>query len=152
MFSSICAWTNGASKQSRRQWFVTPYYYVTVVLNQYAKKNIFQEQIHLKMPSTSGPFEQDSVCLAIVVSRKKLRTCMLAPLYHAGIVQFLLGYTPHVSCESVSRHPSPESNHVTWHIPNHTWASYQKHKMTGCACAGNAGNVFPPSTSKETAI
>ena len=23
------------------------------------------------------------------------------------------------------------------------WASYQIHKMAGCACAGNAGNVFP---------
>ena len=24
------------------------------------------------------------------------------------------------------------------------WASYQKRKIVGCACAGNAGNVFPP--------
>ena len=24
-----------------------------------------------------------------------------------------------------------------------TWASYQIHKIAGCACAGNAGNVFP---------
>ena len=23
------------------------------------------------------------------------------------------------------------------------WASYQMRKITGCACAGNAGNVFP---------
>ena len=23
------------------------------------------------------------------------------------------------------------------------WASYQIHKIAGCACAGNAGNVFP---------
>ena len=25
----------------------------------------------------------------------------------------------------------------------HTWASYQIRKIAGCACAGNAGNVFP---------
>ena len=24
------------------------------------------------------------------------------------------------------------------------WASYQIHKIAGCPCAGNAGNVFPP--------
>ena len=32
-----------------------------------------------------------------------------------------------------------------------TWASYQMRKIAGCACAGNAGNVSPPQTSKETA-
>ena len=32
-----------------------------------------------------------------------------------------------------------------------SWASYQIRKIAGCACAGNAGNVFPPPTSKETA-
>ena len=31
------------------------------------------------------------------------------------------------------------------------WACYQIRKIAGCACAGNAGNVFPPPTSKETA-
>ena len=31
------------------------------------------------------------------------------------------------------------------------WASYQIRKIVGCACAGNAGNVSPPPTSKETA-
>ena len=31
------------------------------------------------------------------------------------------------------------------------WASYQIRKIAGCARAGNAGNVFPPPTSKETA-
>ena len=30
------------------------------------------------------------------------------------------------------------------------WASCQIWKIAGCACAGNAGNVFPPPTSKET--
>ena len=32
-----------------------------------------------------------------------------------------------------------------------TLACYQIRKIAGCASAGNAGNVFPPSTSKETA-
>ena len=27
--------------------------------------------------------------------------------------------------------------------PCHTWASYQVRKIAGCACAGNARNVFP---------
>ena len=31
------------------------------------------------------------------------------------------------------------------------WALYQINKIAGCACAGNAGNVSPPPTSKETA-
>ena len=31
------------------------------------------------------------------------------------------------------------------------WASCQIRKIAGCACAGNAGNVSPPPTSKETA-
>ena len=30
------------------------------------------------------------------------------------------------------------------------WASCQIGKLAGCACAGNAGNVFPPPTWKET--
>ena len=28
---------------------------------------------------------------------------------------------------------------------SNTWASYQIHKIVGCACAGNAGNVLPVS-------
>ena len=28
-------------------------------------------------------------------------------------------------------------------IPHNQWASYQIRKIAGCACAGNAGNVFP---------
>ena len=32
-----------------------------------------------------------------------------------------------------------------------SWASYQIGKSAACACPGNAGNVFPPPTSKETA-
>ena len=32
------------------------------------------------------------------------------------------------------------------------WASYQIRKIAGCACTGNAGNVFPTTDFKETAI
>ena len=28
-------------------------------------------------------------------------------------------------------------------VLNYSWASYQIRKIAGCACAGNAGNVFP---------
>ena len=30
-----------------------------------------------------------------------------------------------------------------YHVRVHVWASYQIRKIAGCACAGNAGNVFP---------
>ena len=30
-----------------------------------------------------------------------------------------------------------------WNIVTHPWASYQIRNIAGCACAGNAGNVFP---------
>ena len=30
-----------------------------------------------------------------------------------------------------------------FHNFTHPWASYQIRKIAGCACAGNAGNVFP---------
>ena len=43
---------------------------------------------------------------------------------------------------------------LSWNAPLQLtcqWASCQICKVAGCACAGNAGNVFPPLTSKETA-
>ena len=36
--------------------------------------------------------------------------------------------------------------HAVWHMPatwSCEWASYQIRQIAGCACAGNAGNVFP---------
>ena len=30
-----------------------------------------------------------------------------------------------------------------------SWASYQMRKIAGCACVGNAGNVFPTTDFKE---
>ena len=38
------------------------------------------------------------------------------------------------------------STHLYW--IRHQWASYQIRKITGCACAGNAGNVFPATDFK----
>ena len=35
-----------------------------------------------------------------------------------------------------------------WNIITHPWASYQIRKIVGCACAGNAGNVFPATDFK----
>ena len=32
---------------------------------------------------------------------------------------------------------------ITDHAKTGSWASYQIRKIAGCACAGNAGNVFP---------
>ena len=33
---------------------------------------------------------------------------------------------------------------------NMLWASYQIRKIAGCACAGNAGNVFPATAGKRS--
>ena len=34
-------------------------------------------------------------------------------------------------------------HYVSIESPSNQWASYQIRKIAGCACAGNAGNVFP---------
>ena len=36
-------------------------------------------------------------------------------------------------------------SHFDWRVKNNVtiWASYQIRNIAGCACAGNAGNVFP---------
>ena len=39
--------------------------------------------------------------------------------------------------------PAPESRRRTLLSIIEAWASYQIRKIAGCACAGNAGNVFP---------
>ena len=33
-------------------------------------------------------------------------------------------------------------------VITHAWASYQTRKIAGCACAGNAGNVYPATDFK----
>ena len=38
---------------------------------------------------------------------------------------------------------SIEAIHPVTKKTHSTWASYQIRKTAGCACAGNAGNVFP---------
>ena len=35
---------------------------------------------------------------------------------------------------------------------NVPWASYQIHKITGCACTGDAGNVFPSPASRKQLV
>ena len=46
-------------------------------------------------------------------------------------------------------HPYIACNMIFWRRANmfvfslNSWASYQIRKIAGCACAGNAGNVFP---------
>ena len=37
----------------------------------------------------------------------------------------------------------PIIHQKSWEISYVSWASYQIRKIAGCACAGNAGNVFP---------
>ena len=35
------------------------------------------------------------------------------------------------------------TSHELTDVITHPWAPYQIHKIAGCACAGNCGNVFP---------
>ena len=42
-------------------------------------------------------------------------------------------------------HNNSRSTHLSWTI---TWASCQILKIAGCACTGNAGNVFPAADFK----
>ena len=42
-----------------------------------------------------------------------------------------------------------DQQYSAWYV-KFQWASYQKHKIMGCACAGNARNVSMPLTSKKT--
>ena len=35
-------------------------------------------------------------------------------------------------------------------MSSNVWASYQMRKFASCACTGNAGNISPPPTSKES--
>ena len=47
--------------------------------------------------------------------------------------------TFHQGCCQIAIHNSRTRNHIL----RYSWASYQIRKIAGCACAGNAGNVFP---------
>ena len=44
--------------------------------------------------------------------------------------------------------PHHHHRHRHRHHPSSSWASYQIRKIAGCACAGNAGNVFPATDFK----
>ena len=45
-------------------------------------------------------------------------------------------------CEFLNYRPYHNHSMVV-HVDSDPWASYQISKIVGCACAGNAGNVFP---------
>ena len=55
--------------------------------------------------------------------------------FHIGNHWWSRWVQKYVGCGSTARHDSPRRGS--------TWASYQIRKIAGCACAGNAGNVFP---------
>ena len=44
-------------------------------------------------------------------------------------------------------HKDNDTYGITYHSQV-AWASYQIHKVAGCACAGNAENVFPTTDFK----
>ena len=48
------------------------------------------------------------------------------------------------------QYPSPPTERQGWDVSCvfKAWASYQICKIAGCACAGNAGNVFPATNFK----
>ena len=52
------------------------------------------------------------------------------PIDHKWTPSFKLALSVYISC-------------LTLHRSLSLWASYQIRKIAGCACAGNAGNVFP---------
>ena len=62
----------------------------------------------------------------------------------------------HGRCFTVS-HSATKVRHIevstniadpcSWYFP---WASYQIRKITGCACCGNAGNVFPVTAGQRS--
>ena len=57
-----------------------------------------------------------------------------------------------VACKSTRTNSQSSLNNSMWSGRMlTTWASYQIRKIEVCACAGNAGNVFPPPISKEIA-
>ena len=60
-----------------------------------------------------------------------LEWCQLNALQASPVVHLV---TP-LSCVSLSMNTQPSVPAI--------WTSYQIHKIAGCACAGNAGNVFP---------
>ena len=72
-------------------------------------------------------------------------------IYHSynSLLQYRLVIIPHIICgrNYWSIPKRQRLHHEVWEwiiITSHTsWASCQIRKIAGCACAGNAGNVFP---------
>ena len=55
-------------------------------------------------------------------------------------------YTHHLYDDDLRCGPLPY--HADWLAVCSIWASYKIRKSAGCACAGNAGNVFPATAGK----
>ena len=53
-----------------------------------------------------------------------------------------------VCCEIAYR--THQTRHSRLIVSTAVWASFQIRKTTGCACAGNAGNVFPATACKRS--
>ena len=69
-----------------------------------------------------------------------LNTVIICPLYIAAKYCQLFRHL--LSSPSSFMHFLCITSRVT--KSRNRWASYQIRKIAGCACAGNAGNVFPP--------
>ena len=99
--------------------------------------------------------------LSYVVSFKRAIICILTKpssvipgvRCHSSSLEF------HFCCKLLVEMTPRETDRVIYGRRNEytvlkgcsTWTSYQIRKIAGCACAGNAGNVFPAPTSNETA-
>ena len=92
-------------------------------------------------------------------------SCVLAAIDFTEIIQNLIQISLK-RVPSYQMHNKPMSVLImVWHwtatshylnqcwrtLLRHTWTYDQIHQIACCACAGNAGNVFPPPTSKKTA-
>ena len=76
-------------------------------------------------------------------------------MYHFILISFVLHYievvmlfacwTSHCLSGFATWQNSPSPNYF---IQLSLWASYHIRKIAGCACAGNAGNVFPATDFK----
>ena len=76
------------------------------------------------------PFADESMCLVYSTSQEIFKQCCVC-------------FYGCVSYRSISFYPSLLVTGSTARVVLPQWAYCQIHKIAGCACAGNAGNVFP---------
>ena len=64
---------------------------------------------------------------------------------HVRCICAICGWWAHKNCEMMPCLVCAMKDSLDVYIPIRLaqWASYQIRKIAGCACAGNAGNVFP---------